>query len=100
MLINFFAPAKHALMKLARRIDWRFLEERFGASTRPSAVADAAIDPQRSYDLSDEALCDRWVENREFQYFCGEESFQHALVFDRLSLPSFHLFLPIQLPAH
>src|SRR5262249_28463179 len=39
-----------------------------------------------TYDLSDEALCDRWVENPYFQYFCGEEFFQHALVFDRSSL--------------
>jgi transposase-like protein DUF772 len=35
---------------------------------------------------SDEALCDRGVENPYFQYFCGEEFFQHALVFDRSSL--------------
>jgi IS5 family transposase len=35
---------------------------------------------------SDEALCDRWVENPYFQYFCGEEFFQHALVLDRSSL--------------
>src|SRR5262245_17273146 len=42
----------HALVKLARAIDWHFLEETFGAA----------------------------------QYFCGEEFFQHALVFDRSSL--------------
>ena len=36
---------------------------------------------KHTYDLSDEALCDRWVENPYFQYFCGEEFFQHALVF-------------------
>jgi hypothetical protein len=41
---------------------------------------------KHSYDLSDEALCDRWVENPYFQYFCGEEFFQHVLVFDRSSL--------------
>jgi hypothetical protein len=35
---------------------------------------------KHTYDLSDEALCDRWVENPYFQYFCGEEFFQHALV--------------------
>src|SRR5947209_13600566 len=29
---------------------------------------------------------DRWAENPYFQYFCGEEFFQHALVFDRSSL--------------
>jgi hypothetical protein len=35
----------HPLAKLARAIDWRFLEERFGAAShkaRPSAAADAA----------------------------------------------------------
>jgi transposase, IS5 family len=41
---------------------------------------------KHTYDLSDEALCDRWVESPYFQYFCGEEFFQHALVFDRSSL--------------
>ena len=84
----------HALVKLARTIDWRFLEEKFGAvytdkpgqpplSTR--LMAGLAI-LKHTYDLSDEALCDRWVENPYFQYFCGEEFFQHALVFDRSSL--------------
>ena len=38
------------------------------------------------YDLSDEALCDRWIENPYFQFFCGEEFFQHRLPFDRSSL--------------
>src|SRR5258707_15886582 len=40
---------------------------------------------KHTYDLSDEALCDRWVENPYFQYFCGEEFFQHSLVFDALA---------------
>jgi hypothetical protein len=35
------------------------------------------------HNLSDEALRDRWVENRYFQYFCGEVVFQHAAPFDR-----------------
>src|ERR1700752_4355706 len=38
------------------------------------------------YDLSDEGLCDRWIENPYFQFFCGEEFFQHRLPFDRSSL--------------
>jgi IS5 family transposase len=41
---------------------------------------------KHTYDLSDEALCERWVENPYFQYFCGEEFFQHRLAFDRSSL--------------
>ena len=38
------------------------------------------------HDLSDEALCERWVENPYFQLFCGEEFFQHKSPFDRSSL--------------
>ncbi len=40
---------------------------------------------EHMYDLSDEALCDRWIENPYFQFFCGEEFFQHRLPFDRCS---------------
>jgi transposase, IS5 family len=54
---------------------------------RSSAVDDAADGRPRhnSYDLSDEGLCERWVENPYFQYFFGQEFFQHRLV-DRSSL--------------
>jgi Transposase domain (DUF772) len=41
---------------------------------------------KHTYDLSDEVLCERWVENPYYQYFCGGEFFQHRLVFDRSSL--------------
>ena len=84
----------HALVKLARTIDWRFLEEKFGAvytdepgqPPLPTRLMAGLAILKHTYDLSDEALCDRWVENPYFQYFCGEEFFQHALVFDRSSL--------------
>ena len=41
---------------------------------------------KHTYNLSDEELCARWVENPYFQYFCGEEFFRHELPFDRSSL--------------
>jgi len=84
----------HALAKLGRQIDWRFLEERFGAvySDKPGQpplptrlMAGLAI-LKHTHDLSDEALCERWLENPYFQLFCGEEFFQHKLPFDRSSL--------------
>jgi IS5 family transposase len=84
----------HALAKLARAIDWRFLEAKFGEvySDRPGhpplptrLMAGLSI-LKHTYDLSDEALCERWVENPYFQHFCGETFFQHRLVFDRSSL--------------
>ena len=85
---------KHALVKLARAIDWGFLEQTFGAvytdkpgqPPLPTRLMTGLAILKHTYDLSDEALCDRWVENPYFQYFCGEEFFQHALVFDRSSL--------------
>ena len=85
---------QHALAKLARAVDWRFLEERFGEvyTDKPGhpplptrLMAGLAI-LKHTYDLSDEALCEGWVENPYFQFFCGEEFFQHRLVFDRSSL--------------
>jgi len=85
---------KHALVKLARTIDWRFLEEKFGAvySDKPGQpplptrlMAGLAL-LKHTYDLSDEVLCERWVENPYFQYFCGEEFFRHDLPLERSSL--------------
>jgi transposase, IS5 family len=38
------------------------------------------------HDLSDEVLCERWLENPYDQLFCGEEFFCHKLPFDRSSL--------------
>ena len=41
---------------------------------------------KHTYDLSDEAVCERWIENPYYQYFCGEEFFQHRLPLDRSSM--------------
>ncbi len=84
----------HPLVKLARTIDWSFLEERFGAVYEdtpgrpplPTRLMAGVAILKHTYDLSDEVLCERWVENPHYQFFCGEEFFQHRLVFDRSSL--------------
>jgi IS5 family transposase len=39
-----------------------------------------------TFNLSDDAVCERWVESPYFQYFCGEEFFCHELPLDRSSL--------------
>ena len=84
----------HALVKLSRAIDWHFLEAQFGSvySDGPGSpplptrlMAGLAL-LKHTYDLSDEALCDRWIESPYLQFFCGEEFFQHRLPFDRSSL--------------
>jgi len=71
----------HGLVRLGGAIDWSFLEQRFGAvyedgPGRPPLatrlMAGLSI-LKHLHDLSDEALCARWVENPYFQFFCGEE---------------------------
>src|SRR5665811_2291801 len=61
---------QHALVRLARAIDWRFLEEKFGAvyTDKPGhpplatrLMAGLAI-LKHMQDLSDEALCEHWLE--------------------------------------
>src|SRR3712207_3886820 len=84
----------HALVKLAAAIDWRFLEERFGAvydddpgrPPLPTRLMAGLAILKHLHDLSDEVLCERWIENPYFQLFCGEEFFQHQLPFDRSSM--------------
>ena len=85
---------KHALVKLARTIDWGFLENRFGEVYQdgpgqpplPTRLMAGLAILKHTYDVSDEVLCERWIENPYFQYFCGEEFFHHELPFDRSSL--------------
>jgi IS5 family transposase len=84
----------HELVRLAQAIDWAHLEARFGEAycdgpgMPPLAtrlMAGLAI-LKHTFDLSDEELCARWVENPYFQYLCGEEFFCHELPFDRSSM--------------
>jgi IS5 family transposase len=82
------------LAKLARTIDWGFLEERCGAVYNdgpgqpplPTRLMAGLAILKHLHDLSDEVLCERWLENPYFQLFCGEEFFRHTLPFDRSSL--------------
>jgi IS5 family transposase len=41
---------------------------------------------KHTFNLSDEEMCARWVENPYVQYLCGEEFFRHELPFDRSSM--------------
>jgi IS5 family transposase len=41
---------------------------------------------QHTYDLSDEEVCARWVENPYWQYFCGFDYLQHQLPINPSSL--------------
>ena len=84
----------HALVRLARAIDWGFLDQRFagvctagaGQPPLPTRLVAGLLLLKHMHDLSDEVLCARWLENPYYQFFCGELSFCHQLPFDRSSL--------------
>ncbi len=85
---------QHPLVKLADGIDWRFLESRLGEvydddpgrPPLPTRLMAGLAILKHLHDLSDEVLCERWVENPYMQLFCGEEFFRHTLPFDRSSM--------------
>jgi transposase, IS5 family len=85
---------RHPLVRLASEIGWAFLAQRFGAVCRtgpgqpplPTRLVAGLFILKHMHNLSDEELCERWVENPYFQFFCGEVVFQHACPFDRSSL--------------
>ena len=84
----------HPLVRLAREIDWGFLDRRFasvcapgpGQPGLPTRLVAGLLILKHMHNLSDEVLCARWLENPYYQFFCGELSFCHRLPFDRSSL--------------
>ena len=85
---------KHPLVVLAQSIDWSFLAREIGAMYRdgpgypplPTRLMAGLHIIKYMEDLSDEEVCRRFVENPYYQYFCGEEFFQHELPLDRSSM--------------
>jgi IS5 family transposase len=84
----------HPLVRLAREIDWGFLDQRFagvctpgpGQPGLPTRLVAGLFILKHMHNLSDEGLCARWLENPYYQFFCGELSFCHQLPFDRSSM--------------
>ena len=78
---------KHPLVQMSETIDWQSFEEKFGRVVKASGGRPAL--PTRLmvglhylkglYNESDESVVAKWVENPYWQYFCGEQVFQHEL---------------------
>lgn len=85
---------EHALCRLARAIDWEFIEGRCdavytdepGRPPLPTRLMAGLAILKHTFNLSDEELSDRWLENPYFQLFCGEAFFCHEPPFDRSSM--------------
>ena len=81
---------KHELVILAESIDWAWIDaelaDRFSDQGRPAEPVRFMIGMfmlKATYGLSDEQVWDRWVQDPYFQYFTGEEFFQHVLPHER-----------------
>ncbi len=84
---------RHELVRLAGLVDWRFFDQRFSAlyaeAGRPGVATRLMVGLhllKHMHGLSDEGVCERWVSDPYFQFFCGETFFQHALPVDRSSM--------------
>lgn len=84
---------RHALVLLAERIDWDWIDAElagaFSERGRPGTETRFMIGLlllKQIYGLSDEAICERWVNDPYFQHFTGESFFQHALPHERSGL--------------
>jgi IS5 family transposase len=88
VLTSFINP-EHELCLLANKIDWQGLEKEFeplyGTTGRPSVPIRTIVGLlllKQIYNLGDETVMQRWLENPYWQHFCGEVYFQYKLPFD------------------
>ncbi len=84
-----FINLEHELCILSHQIDWDSIEEEFSVyyseTGRPSVPIRRMVGLlllKHIYNLSDEAMVDRWIENPYWQYFSGEKVFQTQKPFD------------------
>lgn len=88
---------RHELVKLSNLADWDGLQSYFSQfycmdNGRPAGSIRLMVGLfllKEAKGLSDEEVCAVWRENPYFQYFCGEEYFQHRLPVEPPSLSIF-----------
>ena len=85
---------QHPLYRLADSIDWSLFDkefgvlyvENFGRPGLPIRLLVALHYLKHAYNVSDEAVVERFLENPYWQYFCGCEFFQHTFPLDPTTL--------------
>jgi IS5 family transposase len=85
---------QHPLYKLAKTIDWsefdnafgKLYDPGFGRPAKPTRLMVGLHYLKYTYNLSDEAVVEMWIENPYWQYFCGEQYFQHQFPIDPTSM--------------
>src|SRR3974390_747371 len=84
---------KHEGVQLVGKIDWDWLDDEIAPlyrdKGRPGIATRFVIGLmllKHIYGLSDEGVCERWVYDPYFQFFTGEEFFQHEFPHERSDL--------------
>src|SRR5262250_572305 len=84
---------KHELVRLAAEIDWTWIDgeiaplySEHGRPAVPTRFMIGLLMLKHIFALSDEEVCARWADSPYFQYFTGEEFFQHAFPHERSGL--------------
>jgi IS5 family transposase len=88
VLTSFIHP-EHELCLLAKKINWDDLEKEFaplygkvGHPSVPIRTIVGLLLLKQMYNLGDETVVERYLENPYWQHFCGEIYFQYKLPFD------------------
>ncbi|MDP7059173.1 MAG: IS5 family transposase, partial [Candidatus Marinimicrobia bacterium] len=92
--LGFLCDSSQPLMRLSQVIDWSHFDEAFGnlysegqgRPAKPTRLMVGLHYLKHAQDLSDEEVVYQWVQNPYWQYFCGEETFQHELPIDPSSM--------------
>ncbi|MEM9830474.1 MAG: IS5 family transposase [Bacteroidota bacterium] len=87
---------QHELVQLAEEVDWVWIEDQLsgyyaetGCPSVPIRTMVGMLLLKHLFNESDESVLDRWVENPYWQYFTGEQFFQHRPPFDSTDFPKF-----------
>ena len=93
-LLKHILNQKHSLYAMANSIDWSIYNREFGNSyadkrgckTIPIRLLVGLHYLKNTYFESDESVVAKFIENPYWQYFCGNEIFQHQLPIEPIAL--------------
>ena len=88
---------EHPLVRLSKTINWKSLEEKLtqkysekmGAPGKEIRLMVGLQYLKYMYNESDEMIVQKFVENPYYQFFCGNEYFEHSLPIDSSSMTRF-----------
>lgn len=88
---------EHPLVRLSETINWKSLEEKLtekysekmGAPGKEIRLMVGLQYLKYMYNESDEMIVQKFVENPYYQFFCGNEYFEHSLPIDSSSMTRF-----------